>query len=393
MLQSKTWDKKLIELISEGYLIGTAFILFLLILLISQSGNCQLSQTKSCGAASNVSITGSTSQWNNSSNVYSSDNIYASLVSNLAGSGSYTDYLQLSNFNFSVPTGCIINGIKVFIERADANGKSKDYRARIVKNGLIRTIDKALNPSWPGTDNIQSYGGTSDLWGETLTPADINSLYFGFAFAAQRTGGGPQITLAKIDHIYITVYYSVLLPIELEYFNADISGEFVKLSWKTSTELNNEFFTIEKSADGIQFIELKKIPGAGYSTNEINYSCTDENPLNGTSYYRLKQTDSDGINTYSELKSIERIADTDVLFFPNPFQNNLTLKYHSEKPLIIDITIFNTIGKKLFETRSKVNSGMNYIELNNLKLLPGTYSISVFENQQLIINSTLIHVI
>jgi hypothetical protein len=104
---------------------------------------------------------------------------------------------------------------------------------------------------------------------------------------------------------------NTLLPITLVSFEAFVqqqegSGEpYVALRWTTAREIDNDFFTIERSADGENFTEIQRIPGAGNSDAVISYGTTDNAPLHGISYYRLKQTDFDGTFTYSKIVSVQ----------------------------------------------------------------------------------------
>jgi hypothetical protein len=94
------------------------------------------------------------------------------------------------------------------------------------------------------------------------------------------------------------------LPISLLDFNAYPVLEQVEIVWTTATEINNDYFTIERSKDGISFEELMKVQGAGNSNQILNYKELDSNPFEGTSFYRLKQTDFDGIYTYSDIRVV-----------------------------------------------------------------------------------------
>lgn len=84
-------------------------------------------------------------------------------------------------------------------------------------------------------------------------------------------------------------------PIELLSFTAfPYSEKEVKISWATATEENNNYFTIERSIDGVSFLPICTVKGAGNSSTQRKYSFVDSDPIIGTSYYRLKQTDYDG---------------------------------------------------------------------------------------------------
>ncbi|MFN3556064.1 MAG: hypothetical protein ACK4VN_08900 [Bacteroidales bacterium] len=84
------------------------------------------------------------------------------------------------------------------------------------------------------------------------------------------------------------------LPIDLLYFNARAERSQVALEWATATEINNDFFTIERSSDGHNWQIIGYETGAGNSSQTLRYAYTDSNPLEGIVYYRLKQTDFDG---------------------------------------------------------------------------------------------------
>jgi hypothetical protein len=94
------------------------------------------------------------------------------------------------------------------------------------------------------------------------------------------------------------------LPIELLYFNATPNQKVVDLTWATASELNNDFFTVELSIDGLTWETVLTVAGAGTTNQRTDYNNVDTRPLAGLSYYRLKQTDFDGQFTYSDIKSV-----------------------------------------------------------------------------------------
>ena len=99
---------------------------------------------------------------------------------------------------------------------------------------------------------------------------------------------------------------SVPLPIELMYFNATLqsNAKKVDLNWATATEINNDYFSIERAGKDLNFKEIAYVPGAGISSLNHYYHQLDENPLPGINYYRLKQVDYDGNVTFSDVKSV-----------------------------------------------------------------------------------------
>ncbi|MBL4656955.1 MAG: T9SS type A sorting domain-containing protein [Flavobacteriales bacterium] len=121
-----------------------------------------------------------------------------------------------------------------------------------------------------------------------------------------------------------------VLPIELLYFNAKHSAERneVDLTWVTSSETNNEFFTVEKSKNGIEdFEKVLTTPGAGTSNQVRYYYEVDDNPEYGITYYRLKQTDYDGKFEYSDLSVVQILRPLEFSVRPNPARDYLEVRF------------------------------------------------------------------
>lgn len=108
------------------------------------------------------------------------------------------------------------------------------------------------------------------------------------------------------------------LPIELLKFDAKRKERFVDLIWETASEKNNNFFTVERSIDGLFFTPIGNLSGAGNSSYTKKYKLIDSSPvLDKISYYRLKQTDFDGTYTYSDIVSVKPNAKTEVIGYYN----------------------------------------------------------------------------
>lgn len=129
--------------------------------------------------------------------VATSDNI-DSTANTAAPPLATTHYLKATNFGFNIPSDATINGIKVEIEkRGSINDGDNDYvrdkTIKIIKaDGTLGTTNKAVAGNWDTTDTYVTYGSSSDLWGETWAPGDINDADFGVVISADiLTGGGP----------------------------------------------------------------------------------------------------------------------------------------------------------------------------------------------------------
>jgi len=101
-------------------------------------------------------------------------------------SNSPSNYLKITQFGLSVPTGSIIQGISFSVTRSTTASKGNRTTVRIVKGGLIGSTDSSNSNNW-GTSPV-TYGSSSDLWGDTWTPGDINAAGFGIAISGKSTG-------------------------------------------------------------------------------------------------------------------------------------------------------------------------------------------------------------
>lgn len=159
------------------------------------------------------------------------------------------------------------------------------------------------------------------------------------------------------------VYYSTVapLPAELTSFTATPVQNKINLEWTTATEINNDFFQIERSADGRNFKPLSLIPGFGNSTTRQTYEFLDQAPLAGINYYRLTQVDFDGTETKSEIISAR------VETFENAFEltskavngNEVSLTYQVPSSGTYHMTIFDVSGKILHTEKADLTQGLN----------------------------------
>ena len=131
------------------------------------------------------------------------------------------------------------------------------------------------------------------------------------------------------------------LPIDLLSFNAVSENLHVNVNWVTASEVNNDYFTIERSADGQSWEAVQRVNGSGNSTNELNYSWLDTSPHSGVSYYRLKQTDYNGKSETFDAVSVVQSEVKELQAYPNPVsQVTSLLGVDADQPLLV----YNTTG-------------------------------------------------
>jgi hypothetical protein len=169
-----------------------------------------------------------------------------------------------------------------------------------------------------------------------------------------------------------------VLPVELLNFEVKKFGQSVVLNWTTATELNNDFFRVMRSRNAVEWDLLGIIPGSGNSNVPISYEYVDKAPLSGTNYYRLHQVDFDGTTTYLPIADIDFMeSDLQVIVFPNPINDQLTISGLSEDFSVI--TIVNGIGQKVQEVTLRLPTE-SVLQIDARNWAKGAYVILI-QNQ------------
>lgn len=165
------------------------------------------------------------------------------------------------------------------------------------------------------------------------------------------------------------------LPITLVAFEASITEQReVQLNWTTASEQNNDFFTVERSTNGIDWEAVVYVDGAGNSSNVIDYEDVDRSPYQGVSYYRLKQTDFDGATTYSDAERVEINGEAGLVsVYPNPSNGVLQVATTTESENVIALYLFDTRGSVVLSQEWNVSSGFNKQELDATQLPSGVF--------------------
>ena len=174
------------------------------------------------------------------------------------------------------------------------------------------------------------------------------------------------------------------LPVVLLDFTANKQENHVKLDWSTLSEINNEYFTIERSSDGVNFEEIIKQAGAGNSNSRINYSNIDISPNVGYNYYKLSQTDFNGKKREFDVEVVyfdRNPQNIDLKIYPNPTNGrHLNLDFSNLNNGKYRIEIFTIEGKLLkrleyIQTEEKRLYRANILE--GLSLSNGIYQLSI----------------
>jgi len=218
----------------------------------------------------------------------------------------------------------------------------------------------------------------------------INS---GGSLTASASGGGGSANFLEICNVVYwrkadgtqtgPIIYGAPLPVDLVFFDANVIEETVHLSWVTASEINNDYFTLEKSIDAKNWEVVTYSQGAGNSNQMINYLEVDYNPHKGISYYRLRQVDYDGTSTTSDMVSVFNpgtALDDELSIYPNPSLGNSVFLRIPE--LAVGdrgyIEVFDISGKA--RLRKDIEELNSIEELSHNGLPAGMYLVSLRSN-------------
>lgn len=271
------------------------------------------------------------------------------------------------------------------------------------------------NPTWfylqistPGTMAIDLTAGSDvdfALWGPyaNLATAQANCLTYpapldcSYSSSATEQMNISAVTTGQVYAVLVTNYASVIqsitlnqatgatattncsiLPIELVSFKGKNDGLQNTLEWITASEKNNDYFTIEKSGDAINFEQLAVVAGAGNSTSTLNYSAYDDKPFDIT-YYRLKQTNYDKTFKYSGTISIDRTKDEERIsnVYPNPTKEDINFDVFTKTKSNLLVEVINNKGEQVYKESQLVDEGNTSLKISMNDYRNGVYLLKV----------------
>jgi hypothetical protein len=238
------------------------------------------------------------------------------------------------------------NGMKIFWTSEPAN---RDYMQQLNKNGIAQLTGIGVAVAAP--NHYPSF------YQRVLPVSNNHDIIF-----LRQNGGG--VSFAK------RVPLDGVLPIVILNFNAENKGPINALSWQTTSAINANYFSVEKSNDGNNFYEIAKLKTADISSIN-NYNYEDEAQSNTVVYYRLKQTDADGASSYSKIESIRENFDAIMRISPNPAIKSCTIYFDTPGNNNAVLKIFNADGR--LQKQIKLASKQSQITLDVSSFSTGVY--------------------
>ncbi len=255
----------------------------------------------------------------------------------------------------------------------------------------LKALDSRL--SSPADLSITKYQGPTE--DGVFNPADASSLIiippssivFGTAFG----GYYADFTVNSLSEFWFTSGM-VALPVQLINFKAEKLADAVSLQWSTASEINNDYFTVERSAEGSSFTAIATVKAGSASSQSQAYEVKDAAPLHGLNYYRLKQTDKDGKVAYSAVKTVEwdGSGTLRVTIAPQPMKAQSTVTFFA-KAGSTNFMIYNAQGAAVQTYKLNRNSNGNaQLNIQKDRLTPGIYFYKIFNGNQEMYHGKLI---
>lgn len=260
----------------------------------------------------------------------------------------------------------------------------------VAGNTYIMTFYDESDPTYPpgvpvviGISTVAGTAGTPIY----TTPAPISGVWSlrNFSFVAPNNGQHVSISTTGaplwsfVDNFCLGC---IILPVELAEFTAECKNNEVVLNWTTMTEKNNDYFSIERSENGKDFIQLGIIKASGNSNMKINYTFTDSIQSDKQAYYRIKETDLDQSMSYSDLITTPFCKNKNEFsyqLFPNPANNTLNLSIKNFESNI-QLIITNQLGEIAYDKILDNNTN----SINVSEFISGIYFIQFVTAEKIV---------
>ncbi|MFZ9848295.1 MAG: T9SS type A sorting domain-containing protein [Flavobacteriales bacterium] len=228
----------------------------------------------------------------NTSNLASNNNINADLALNLNNLTGISSSFSLVDWG----SGYAADQMRVYVSNNGGSSFGSTYT----------TINLALSPYTDGIWNNLSVDISALFSSNSLTPSSTSVIRFTFILRGSGNTTSPKTGNQMIYLDNMKVNNTSTLPVQLTSFSGEKEGDFNLLQWSTSSEIENDYFELQKSYDGITYFTVYIVSGQGSTNSFTNYHFYDTEITNSTVYYKLKQVDFNGDYCYFNIISIAK---------------------------------------------------------------------------------------
>jgi hypothetical protein len=288
-----------------------------------------------------------------------------------------SDRASSDQFGFSVAIAGDYIVVGARYEDEDASGANT---LSLAGSAYVFQKDTGGADNWGQLKKIvASDRGASDFFGVSVAIAG-DYIVVG-AYLEDEDASGAN-TLSEAGSVYVFKPTSGGLPVDLVYFEAKaIDNQQALLHWQTASELNNNYFDVERSYDAIHWEWVGKVVGNGTTTQFSDYSFVDKTIAKSqqTAYYRLNQIDYDGANEYTDIRSVRFTVKPntfEIAAYPNPFNQEVTIRIRTTELYSIEVTDINGLVMLNIENEDK---GTHSLDLSTWA--SGVYIVNVTSTQ------------
>jgi len=252
----------------------------------------------------------------------------------------------------------------------NATGNNMGASTQLIAQRFNHLDPDGLNPlSWDAVNNQWVGGG---IWGD-----------WRYSNAVNASSSSLTMTLTRVEDyfpIWTLADNSDPLPIELARFVGQCDNGSVLITWTTFSEIDNDFFTLERSRNGIDWEIVDVIEGAGNSNVPITYMVNDNQSFSGTSYYRLKDTDLYGKEDYSQVIAVtcgSSATDFDLINAYEVDNSDLVVEFTAKEFESFEVVLFDISGRIVFDHRGIAQNGHNKLRLPVQGVAKGIYIVDL----------------
>lgn len=310
--------------------------------------------------STSLSITGSfTNDW--STTLSNSGNL--NIGDDFTNKGTTTNLGTLVVANDATNKGTLDNYNTLYLGKNLHN----DFGCDITNIGVMTVVNNVVNNGTVENDGTLevdgNYSGSGDVTGDgSLCNSDG---------VTDPTGGAKGVTCE------ICGTDGATLPVELIEFTAHSSGLNISLHWNTASEVNNNYFEVLRSTDGVNFELVNIVHGNGNSNTTVEYNADDHLNASGIYYYQLKQVDFDGNYTLSNIISVMIEQKVEIMVYPNPVNISEAITIETNSQTLKTIYIQDINGKIVYQ--EVISEPTLKLQSDNLK--PGVYFLRILSNE------------
>ena len=310
------------------------------------------------------------------------------------GSGTFKQNVGTSAVEFPVGTSSSYMPIEI-----NTSSGSADFEVRVISNSYGNAASY-LDQNWvissTGTPTIDlKFTWPSSREGASFPTGNINLHKDGSTLTYNVTKSGTDPYYASYSGVSCCGQFSPggtgTVPVELMQFDVVVEESQNILRWATASELNNHYFDIEKSMNGLDFMSIGSIFGKGTTQTISKYSFTDYDigPQQMSYFYRLMQVDYDGTYSYSPIVVANRKirTNTHLSANPNPISNEWSLNLSNGFNGDLLVEIFTQEGINIFREMCQFEEGILILE--NFDLPDGIFYAKVFIGEKVVVTKVV----